>query len=107
MKKNAYKNDILFVLISTFVVASIWVGSDIYNKSVSSTLNKTLEFQIQPIPGNFDMKTIERTRSRIKVDPLNQGVAREASSEAILKPTPEVEVLPVEKSASSGGVLGI
>lgn len=109
MKKNAYKNEILFVLISTFVVITIWVGSDIYNKSVTSTLDKTLEFQILPIPASFDLKTIEGIRSRTKVDPLIQGVPRPASNEAELTPTPEVDIPlePVDQPASGGGALGV
>lgn len=108
MKKN-YKGDALFVLISTFAVICIWVGSDIYNKSVSSTLDETLQFQLQPIPPSFDMKTIDKIRSRTRIAPNYTSLPQspEASGEAELTITPTPILEPSVEIASEAGSLSL
>ena len=107
MRNNSYKGEILFVLISTFIVTVIWVGSDIYNKSVTSTLDKTLKYQTIPIQPSFDMKTIEKIRARSRVSPNFNTPPQtpSASEEGELSSTPEPDL--TSQIASGGGDLGL
>jgi hypothetical protein len=93
MKKN-YKGEILFVVISTTIVSTIWVASDIYNKSVTSTLDETLQFQIQPIQGSFDMQTIQKIRTRTRIAPEFNGEPQ---------PQPQPQSQPQQPTASASG----
>jgi len=83
MKKSTFKRDILVLSITLFIVIASWIGFHIYNVAVTSTLDETLTFQIVPIPGEFDMETVNDVLSRKKVEPLfSEAVIQEQASES-------------------------
>ena len=103
---NYEKNDILIILIPTFIFVLVWMGFSIYHSIVASTISETVNMQIAPISPNFDTKTIDSLRERQNVLPIyDAGVMVET-------PTPyasEVSQAPIAtqgaKQATSGGSL--
>ena len=72
MRTRRLKQDLFIILITSFIVIVCWIGFNIYNHSVTSTIDETLREQITPITGSFDTATIERLNQRSKVAPLYQ-----------------------------------
>ncbi|RJQ35881.1 hypothetical protein C4559_05985 [Candidatus Microgenomates bacterium] len=64
------QKEILFMLVSTFVLVTLWVGFSIYHSFVSSTIQEPLKIQIQPISPNFDDKAIQSFKKRGEIDPI-------------------------------------
>ncbi len=80
------ERDILFVLISSFVLTVAWVGFNLYHKWATSTISDSLQIQIKPIRPDFDLRTLEKLKAREKVSPVF-----EAKSPS---PTPTIAVPP-------------
>jgi hypothetical protein len=64
------KNDILLILIPSFVFVLVWVSFSIYHNVVTSTISEPLNIQIAPITPNFDTSTIDSLKNREKVSPI-------------------------------------
>lgn len=64
------ERDILFVLISSFVLTVAWVGFNLYHKWATSTISSSLQIQIQPITPDFDSRTLEKLKTREKISPI-------------------------------------
>lgn len=71
-KKKNTSSYFLFILIATFIVIVSWIGTNIYSKFVSSTIDETLTIQTKPINPSFDARTINALKSRRSVTPLNR-----------------------------------
>jgi hypothetical protein len=76
------KNDILIILIPTFIFVLVWIGFSIYHSIIASTITDTVNMQITPINPNFDTKTIESLKNRQNVSHIF------TASETIGAPTP-------------------
>ncbi len=61
--------EILFLIISTFIIVIAWIGFNIFHNIKTSTIPQNLTIQILPINPNFDTKTIEELKKRKKVQP--------------------------------------
>lgn len=94
MKSERLKNDLVIILITSFILIVCWIGFNIYNKSVSSTIDETLAKEIQPIPPNFDTETIDALNKRERIAPLFSLTQTEEASESAPTPTPEI-VIPI------------
>lgn len=68
-KNNRIKQDILFVLTSSFIVVVAWIGFNIYHIWVTSTIDEQVQAQLDPIDPNFDTTILQKIESRTKVDP--------------------------------------
>ncbi len=68
-KYNTQK-DILFVLISSFIVVVAWISFNLYHIWVTSTISEEVQMQLSPIDPNFDPATIQQLKSRKHIDPL-------------------------------------
>lgn len=88
MKSDQLKNDLVIILITSFILIVCWIGFNIYNKSVSSTIDDTLGKEILPIPPKFDTATIDTLKNRQKVSPLFTLTQSTDASESALTPTP-------------------
>lgn len=64
------RREILFLIISTFILVVVWVGFSVYHNAVTSTISQALSIQITPISPTFDMQTFEKLKEREKVSPL-------------------------------------
>lgn len=67
------QKDILIIAISTFITILAWIGFHIYHATVTTTVSQSLQKQIQPIEGKFDVDTIEAVKKREKVLPISQS----------------------------------
>ncbi|MFH1832751.1 MAG: hypothetical protein ABH816_01100 [Candidatus Levyibacteriota bacterium] len=66
------QKEILWFLISTFILVVLWIVLSIYHNSVTSTISKPLAIQIMPIKPNFDKETINRLKERKVINPVLQ-----------------------------------
>lgn len=69
-KKHNTKKDILFILISSFIIVAAWIGFNLYHIWVTSTVSQNIQMQLTPIDPNFDPTTIQQLRNREHIDPL-------------------------------------
>lgn len=91
-KQKQRHHDILFVLISSFIVVVAWIGSNIYHIYITSTISEEVQLQLTPIVGTFDTETLQKLKSREEINPkFEKDQAASASA-----PTPVVTETPVE-----------
>jgi hypothetical protein len=76
-KRRNKQKDILFILISSFVVVVAWIGFNLYDIWATSSVSLDVQAQLTPIDAVFDPQTIQGLRSRENVNPLfeSQGTA--------------------------------
>lgn len=92
------KKDILLLLISGFILVVAWVGFNIYHTLATSTVSETVVQQILPIPGTFDMRSIEELKKRKKItinlSDLEKQENPTATPSAIPTATPTISITP-------------
>jgi c-di-AMP phosphodiesterase-like protein len=86
-KRNNYKQDILFILISSFILVVVWICFNLYHIWITSTISQDIQVQMIPIDANFDNATIQNVLKREYIEPLFES-QEEASSPALLAPEP-------------------
>jgi hypothetical protein len=106
-KKHNTHKDILFILFSSFIVVVAWIGFNLYHIWVTSTISEELQVQLTSIDGSFDMKTLQKLKTRERVNPAfeRQGVPVQPTAAAptgITQPTPSVSTLPEPTVAVTG-----
>jgi hypothetical protein len=87
-KHQSRRKDILFILISSFVVVVAWIGFNIYHIYITSTISEEVQVQLVPIDGQFDIETIQNLKSRNKVVPAFEK--QETASQSPTIPTPTI-----------------
>lgn len=97
------QNEILYLVISVFVVTVFWIGLSIWHAHVNSTISDTQNIQVQPISPHFNRKIIEKLKTRKVVDPLLSPIP--ASISATVQPTvsPKPSTTPVATPAPTSG----
>ncbi len=101
------KNDVLFILISAFVLVIALVIFNIYHNAKTSTIQEATSIQIQPITPTFDTKTIEALKQRIKILPvfvLQTNPTPTATTQGQLQPTPQTASQSAQKQATQSGL---
>lgn len=83
------QRDLLTVLIPLFILTLLWVTFTIYHNLSTSTIQDPLTIQIIPIPGSFDLKTLDSLKNRKKVEP-QYG----ASAILDISPSPAEDIQP-------------
>lgn len=63
------EKDLLYLVVSSFILTVLWIGFNIYDSIASSTIEEVLKVQIAPISPEFDPATIEKIRSREIITP--------------------------------------
>ncbi len=84
------QKDLTILLISLFVLTILWVIFNIYHSYVTSTIKDPLTVQIIPIEGKFDKNTIEKLKSRQRINPLY-----EIQAEVTPGPSPTIQLSPI------------
>jgi hypothetical protein len=97
MKKQ---RDILFILISGFILTVIWIAATVKHNVDTSTVSKDLQIEVQPIEPNFDLKTLGKIKERHNVDPSFEIGAHIASSSSV-SPTPTITITPTGSASVS------
>jgi hypothetical protein len=69
-KRNNVQKDILFILISSFIVVVAWVSFNIYHIWATSTVSPDLQLELTPISPSFDPLTMEQLKTRENIEPL-------------------------------------
>lgn len=62
--------EIIFILASMFILVIAWIVFNIYHNSATSTIPESVVMQIAPITPAFDLATIEKLKSRNKIEPV-------------------------------------
>jgi len=98
------KNDILIILIPTFIFVLVWIGFSIYHSIIASTISEAVNMQILPINPNFDTKTIDSLKKRQNISPIYEaGVTVETPTPS---PTPEALQAPIATQSASQATPG-
>ena len=69
-KRHNKRQNILFILISSFIVVVAWVAFNLYHIWITSTISENIQLQLTPIAPNFDPVTIQQLKSRENINPL-------------------------------------
>jgi hypothetical protein len=90
-KQRKLHRDILFILISSFIVVIAWIGFNIYHIYITSTISEDVQAQLSPIDGTFDTNTINSLKSRTRVNPEFDAQSTASPSAPTTAPTPSLE----------------
>jgi hypothetical protein len=90
-QKNKQK-DILFILVSSFIVIVAWIAFNIFHILATSTIDENIQLQLTPISGTFDQKTIQQLKSRESINPLFE---QQGSSSQSAVPTPSAVIITI------------
>lgn len=92
------QRDVLFLVISTFVLIVAWIGFSIYHNLVSSTITGPVEEKIVPINPTFDTRTIDTLKERKSIEPIFQIDSKEStvSTEEESLSTESASIIPEE-----------
>lgn len=94
------QKDILFILISSFILILVWMGFNLWHIKQVSTLSEPVSQQLIPINPYFDKAVIQKIMQRQQIAPLYK--LNQATSSASLTPTPSLSALsPTPISTSS------
>ncbi len=95
------QKDLLFLLISSAILAGVWIVFTIIHNSLTSTINETVSHQIVPINNSFDNKTVQSLQNRLRVTPQNTLVGTDSLT-GVPTPTlaPVAELSPTQTQSS-------
>jgi hypothetical protein len=99
-KKQNKQKDILFILISSFILVVAWVAFNIWHIYVTSTINEHIQFQLTPINPTFDQQTMQQLKSREDINPsfVSQSIASGSSTQETV---PQIQT-PIPSQTPSG-----
>lgn len=87
-KRQNKQKDILFLLISSFIVVVAWIGFNLYHITVTSTVSQTIQMQLSPISATFDQATIEQLKTRENIVPVYNAQTSSAPTATASAATP-------------------
>lgn len=88
-KKVNKQKDILFILISSFILVVLWIGFNLFHIWATSTISQDIQEKLTPISGNFDLQQIQQLKNRTQINPAYEKPLQEKQVVA-LSPTPSV-----------------
>jgi len=102
MRNTKYRiqKDLVFLTIFMCIIVFLWIGSNIYNAYVTSTIDEALQLQIIPIDGRFNVDAIEQLKNRTLIEPdYSESIATETAPTQFtptpqLDPSSTLEILP-------------
>lgn len=93
----------MLLLISGFILVLAWIGFSIYHNLATSTVSTAVGSQLRPIPGSFDMTTINNLKNRKNISPDYNNLETQISTESA-NPTPvPTVIIPTPTVATSSG----
>src|SRR5574338_413349 len=93
------QKDLLFLLVSSAFLASVWIIFTILHNTLTSTISSTVNQQIQSINNSFDGKTISSLQNRKQVTPI---FSIQGTDNITPTPTPTLPPVPVISPIQSG-----
>ncbi len=103
--------ELLFIVISSFLLTVIWIASNVYHAYATSTIDSLLQVQILPISPDFDQATISKLKQRQPVTPLSSVARAQSPTPTISAPLQETNIeptgvlLPSETPVPTSGVV--
>lgn len=107
MNKKQYQN-LLYLIVPSFIVILAWIGFTIYNKRVATTITESQSLTIQPINSSFNKEVLNSLRKRKVVTPNLNLIKTDnqiSSQEATLNVTsvpPAEPIATVEANETQG-----
>jgi hypothetical protein len=86
-KRSNLQKDILFILISSFIVVVAWIGFNIYHIWATSTVSQNLQLELTPISPEFDQQTMQQLKTRENIQPLFEN-PKNSGPNTNITPTP-------------------
>jgi len=86
-RKQKTQKDILFILISSFIMVVLWIGFNIYHIWITSTISQDIQLQLTPIAPNFDPATIQQLKTRENINPSFERAQQASQSSSTPKPS--------------------
>ncbi|GIW61250.1 MAG: hypothetical protein KatS3mg089_0102 [Patescibacteria group bacterium] len=106
MNKKQYQN-LIYLIIPSFVVILAWIGFTIYNKRVATTITESQSLTILPINSSFNKEVLNRLKKRKVITPNlnylqtdNQISSQEAS--LTITPIPPAEPIATVEAETQG-----
>lgn len=95
------QSDILFILVSSFIVVVAWVGFNIYHIVVTSTISQHIQYQLTPIDPNFNQEVIQQLKTRKDINPIfeQQGKGTASQSAIVTAPTLSPAAIPASEAS--------
>ena len=87
-KSRNKQKDILFILISSFVVVVAWIGFNLYDIWANSTISQEIQLELTPIDPQFDPQTIKLLKNRENINPLFSQATPSATVTVVPTQTP-------------------
>lgn len=87
------QKEILFVIVSFFILIVIYVAFSVYHNSVTSNIPENLNIQVLPISPTFDEKAISDLKKRNNVTPVFQV--------GLSTPTPAPTIIPISTQSAT------
>src|SRR6266404_3425866 len=108
-KQGNKQKDILFILISSFIVVVAWIGFNLYHIWATSTVSQNVQLELIPIDPDFDPQTIQQLKLRGNINPLFESnvsssaalLTKTTQSGPIPSPTPLVSGIPSPTKANT------
>ncbi len=98
------KKELLFIVVSFFLLIIVYIGFSVFHNSVTSTISEDLNIQILPISSTFDEKTISELKKRNNVSPIYQLTPLQSPTpSSIPTPTLSPTPAPTKTATPSGG----
>lgn len=109
------RREILFLLISIFILVVAWIGFNIYHSRVTSTISDPLSISISPISPDFNSKDIQALKNRKKIVPVfdtttiatpspTLSPTATPSSSLTPSPSPSITLTPTPTETTGEGV---
>jgi hypothetical protein len=93
------RNEIIIILVSILTVVVLWIGSNIYHNSATTTVTNIENLQILSINPGFDVNTINQLKKREKLTPFYKESTNSAT------PTPTLTPIPLPTPISTGSAV--
>ncbi|HSX09245.1 MAG TPA: hypothetical protein VLF93_03770 [Candidatus Saccharimonadales bacterium] len=101
-KKRTKQNDLLFILVSSFIVVVAWISFNIYHIIVTSTINQHIQYQLTPIDPTFSQQIMQELKTREDINPLYGATAVSSQSASTVSPEPSLTPTITASQSSTG-----
>jgi hypothetical protein len=99
-RKRNKQSDILFILISSFIVVFAWIAFTLYHIHITSTISRHIQYQLTPVNPTFNQQVIQGLKDREDINPQfgeqqsSSQTAAQSGQAAPTPPTSEISVSP-------------
>lgn len=99
-KRIRLQRDLTLLSTSMFIVVTAWIGLNVYDSYATSTISETLQTQIIPIDGHFDLQALQRLKNRPVIEPVYSVLSNTNSENTTLQSIPQLNTPETTQPAS-------